>query len=144
MFIPLSDIALDELPSEFLRENSLDYVLMIFMLSAVKPERMPDVLRKVNKILKPGGVVLFRDYGVYDMTQVRFFFKQGRKLGENYYLRADGTTVYYFTIEFLSRLFADSGFNQDNITYDTRELRNRKRKLNMYRVWVNGRFMKRA
>ncbi len=68
---------------------------------------MGDVLKKFFKILKPGGAVLFRgtrfmhidavDYGLYDMTQLRFIYKEGRKMADNYYVRADGTTVFYYT-----------------------------------------------
>lgn len=50
------------------------------------------------QILKPGGLLLFRDYGLYDMTQVRFISKRDRKVGENYYQRADGTRTFFFSI----------------------------------------------
>jgi hypothetical protein len=41
--------------------------------------------------------VIIRDYGMYDMTQMRFINKRGRKLGENFYMRADGTRTYFFS-----------------------------------------------
>ncbi len=80
---------------------------------------------------------------MYDMTQLRFIYKEGRKLDENYYVRADKTTVFYYTLESVTKFFAEAGFKSDNsLKYDTRELRNRKRMINMYRVWVNGKFIK--
>lgn len=39
---------------------------------------MQGVVNRLSKLLKPGGMLLFRDYGRYDKTQLRF--KRGNSI----------------------------------------------------------------
>jgi tRNAThr (cytosine32-N3)-methyltransferase len=77
-----------------LTEGSVDVVLMIFIFSALNPKQWDQAVRNIWRVLKPGGQVLFRDYGRGDLAQVRF--KKGRYMEENFYVRGDGTRVYFF------------------------------------------------
>lgn len=77
-----------------LGEGSVDVVILIFIFSALAPAEWDRALRNIYRVLKPGGKVLFRDYGRGDLAQVRF--KKGKYMGENFYVRGDGTRVYFF------------------------------------------------
>lgn len=80
-----------------------------------------------------------RDYGRYDMTQLRF--KGSRLLSDNFYVRGDGTRVYYFTHEELVSIFGRK-FTIEQCAADRKLITNRLRKLKMYRIWYQGKFVK--
>lgn len=129
-----------ELPED-LEPNSVDIVIMIFVFSALHPDQWKQAVSNLQKVLKPGGEILFRDYGRYDLAQVRF--KKGRLLDDNFYIRGDGTRVYFFTEEELREIFCQQGpFIEDKIGTDRRLLVNRKKQLKMYRIWLQGVFRK--
>jgi tRNAThr (cytosine32-N3)-methyltransferase len=86
-----------------IEEGSVDVVLMIFIFSALNPGQWDQAVRNIWRVLKPGGQVLFRDYGRGDLAQVRF--KKGRYMGENFYVRGDGTRVYFFEKEELEQIW---------------------------------------
>ncbi|CAL3963173.1 hypothetical protein PZA11_000868 [Diplocarpon coronariae] len=147
------DVASDELPPG-LEEGSVDLVIMIFIFSALSPEQWKQAVQNTHRLLKPGGQVLFRDYGRGDLAQVRF--KKGRYLEENFYIRGDGTRVYFFEKDELVKIWTGKPADQDvaskyenttgfevlNLGVDKRLLVNRAKQLKMYRCWMQGRFQK--
>lgn len=82
---------------------SVDIVILIFIFSALAPSQWTQALHNIHTVLKPGGEVLFRDYGRGDLAQVRF--KKGRYLEDNFYIRGDGTRVYFFEQVELEMIF---------------------------------------
>jgi len=145
------DVAGEELPPG-LGKESVDAVLMIFIFSALSPTQWKQAVSNIYKVLKPGGEVLFRDYGRGDLAQVRF--KKGRYLEENFYVRGDGTRVYFFEKDELVKIWsgkgpsvendvqADTPFEVVDLGVDRRMLVNRAKQLKMYRCWMQGRFKK--
>eukprot|EP01107_Rhizomastix_libera_P014453 TRINITY_DN4640_c2_g1_i1.p1 TRINITY_DN4640_c2_g1~~TRINITY_DN4640_c2_g1_i1.p1 ORF type:complete len:247 (+),score=67.97 TRINITY_DN4640_c2_g1_i1:3-743(+) len=125
-----------------IRPNSIDIATAVFSLSAIDPEKMKNAARNIFNALAPGGVFLLRDYGEYDLTQMRFVAKGGRKIADNFYLRNDGTRVFYFTKEYVESLFESVGFKVSWCKKDVREIKNRKRQLVMFRVWLQARLVK--
>lgn len=100
----------DTLPSG-VEPGSVDVVIMVFVFSALAPAQWSIALENVRRMLKPGGKVLFRDYGRGDLTQVRF--KAGRYLEENFYVRGDGTRVYFFEQWELRKIFTGEAERQE-------------------------------
>jgi len=151
------DAAGSELPPG-LESGSVDIVIMVFIFSALSPNQWAQAVRNIYTLLRPGGEVLFRDYGRGDLAQVRF--KKGRYLDENFYVRGDGTRVYFFEEEELrdiwsgkldsDRVAADAAtegeqspsFEIVDLAVDRRMLVNRQRKIKMYRCWMQGLFRK--
>lgn len=72
---------------------------LLFCLSALDPKDMDVAAVNVAATLKPGGTLLLRDYGRYDEAQLKLGTSRGKRLGENFYQKYDGTRVYYFTLE---------------------------------------------
>ena len=48
--------------------------------------------------MKKGGLLYFRDYGMYDWAQLRFAKLGKSKLKDNFYIRRELTRAYYFTL----------------------------------------------
>ncbi|XP_053973431.1 tRNA N(3)-methylcytidine methyltransferase METTL6 [Hylaeus volcanicus] len=113
---------------------------LIFVLSAIHPNKFQKVVENLYNILDNKGVVLLRDYGLYDMAQLRF--KPGHKISENFYMRQDGTRTYYFSVEEISNLFESIGFKTLTCDYIQRRTINLKENIDVPRVFVQGKFEK--
>ncbi|NWR58762.1 METL2 protein, partial [Bucorvus abyssinicus] len=133
------DVCDDALPYPF-PDEILDVILLVFVLSTIHPDRMQGVVNRLAKLLKPGGVLLFRDYGRYDTAQLRF--KKGHCLSENFYVRGDGTRVYFFTKDEVWNMFNLAGLTEVQNLVDRRLQVNRKKKVKMQRVWIQSKFRK--
>ncbi|CAN0145267.1 unnamed protein product, partial [Laminaria digitata] len=159
------DATVDDLPPGLLEGGGVDLVLLQFSLSAVAPKDMVRVAKLAERALRPGGKLLFRDYGRHDEAQLRF--AKGRQLGENLY---DGTTSYFFSLEDLRRLFCggssgegDGGGREvegksgsqfgggggggaslieEELSFVRRQYANRGQGVARRRVWAHGKFRK--
>lgn len=148
----------DSLPPG-LSEGSCDVIVLIFIFSALSPEEWNHAIRNLYRLLKPGGCILFRDYGRGDLAQVRM--KKNRYLQENFYVRGDGTRVYFFDPEQLTQMWSqwtpEGGIQVDlenpkpesngcfevvHMGADRRLIVNRASKVKMYRCWLQGNFRK--
>ncbi|GLV37997.1 uncharacterized protein CBL_07795 [Carabus blaptoides fortunei] len=121
-------------------ECSVDIVTLIFVLSAIHPDKFATVIENVLKVLRPGGIVLFRDYGLHDMAQIRF--KPGHKIAENFYMRQDGTRSYYFSKSELVQIFTNGGFQVITADYVHRRTINRKEEIDVPRIFLQAKFQK--
>lgn len=88
--------------------------------------------------LRPGGFVLIRDHGLYDMTHLRL--RPEQRVSRRLFRRQDGTLCYFFSVEDLEETMLRAGFERVECQYACVSLRNRRRGLDMRRVFVHGVF----
>lgn len=118
-----------------------DIVLCIFVLSAVPPQFHVRALLNMAALMKNGAFLLFRDYGIYDMTMFRHKYRMKGADESEYLFRRDkdGTLAYYFSLERLRQLVESTGvLRVEELSYATVEIRNRKKPMQtMKRVFVH-------
>lgn len=126
-------------------------VSMIFVLSAIPPRDQKDVLKRVVSCFDPavGGTVLFRDYAIGDMAQLRFdskdsngpkYYEPARLDSEEPYYRRgdDGTLAYFFDPDYLASLAEQVGLQGPRPTIQERIVVNRKQESTMVRRFVQA------
>ncbi|KAI1727508.1 methyltransferase domain-containing protein [Ditylenchus destructor] len=107
-------------PTDKVPECKLDFIFCIYVLSALPPEKTQTAINNLVKLLKPGGMLMLKDYGRFDLTQLRF--KSNRFIRDNFYARAGLTKV--------------------QNTVDKRLTVNRAKQVKMYRRWIQCKYVK--
>ena len=124
------------------QDDSCDRMMIIFTLSAMRPSEMTGVLVEAKQALKEGGLLLIRDYGLYDMAQLRFPGSQLIDPESMVYQRADGTLSSFFSRQQLESMAKGVGFRCKECKYVCTNIINKKDGKNMRRVFIHGVFEK--
>ena len=99
------------------------------------------VARAVAARLRPGGVLLLRDYARGDLAQRRF--ARAQEVEPNFFSRQDGTRSYFFSADDLRRVFvAGAGLEEMRVELENRTVENRKLGKKMDRIWITAKFKK--
>ena len=131
------DLVKDDIPNK-----NNDYGILMFVLSAIKPEEHEKVVEKISKVINKGGILYFRDYARYDMAQIRFAKRKKNKVGDNLYMRKDKTLSYFFDKEEIENLFKKFNFEVKDSKLICRVIENRKDSKKMHRLWLQIKFIK--
>ncbi|KAG9292889.1 hypothetical protein G9A89_016251 [Geosiphon pyriformis] len=137
----VADLTKDSL-TQFIYPETIDLISAIFVISAIPPEEHSKMLENIKEVMKPGAIVCFRDYAIYDEAQIRFSKDGNHKLDENLYVRQDGTMSYFFSVEYLTRLFETHGFKTLHAEYVERETTNRAKEMTVDRLFLQAKFAK--
>lgn len=142
------DITAAPLPQNIVPDASMDFSTLIFVLSAMSPERMPRVVEHLARVIKPGGIVFVRDYAANDLAQQRLMRARDssmQRIGDRFFVRGDGTRAYYFTIDELRNLFTSNStwFECIECKYVDKRVVNVKEDKHMDRLFVQAKFQRR-
>lgn len=118
-----------------------DICLIVFTLSALTPAQQSNMMHNAHTCLVPGGHLMIRDHGLYDMAQMRMEPGQWRGEGQ-LYARKDGTLAYFFSVDELCARAADAGFTMLECKYATVRNLNRKTGAVLKRVFIHGLFVR--
>ena len=111
----------------------MDFVFLVFKLSAIDQAHHLDVFRNAARCLKLRGCVLFRGYSFYDMVQTRC----KTCLGEKRYVKLDDVGVTFFSLDDDAHLCHYSGLEVWQ-KYCTVKNTNWKKDVSIQRVFFFG------
>ena len=116
-----------------------DAALVTFTLSAIPGEGDAALLAATAAAVRPGGAVLIRDYGMYDLRHVGDA-KSAAPLGgrADHFLRPGGMHRRYYSVERIEELAAHANLRVEENHYLCVRLRNEARDLSMERVYVHA------
>lgn len=134
----IADVLLTE--RKGLEPSTADFCTLIFVLSAVPPDRQLSGLKNLFSLLRPGGRILFRDYAIGDMAQSRFASRS--RIEDNYFVRQDSTLSYFFDEERVHHLMTSAGFEKGYMRRINRVIKNRKENLEMHRVFLQAEYIR--
>lgn len=152
-------------PTLYLDECA-DIVLLLYVMSAIGPYNCDDMKNAVTnaiRMLKQGGVLLFRDFGRYDDDQLQLNSVPGAQLHSNFYLRGDddddddsdrwselGIGCYFFDLNEVREMFVSLEvlhLEYSSRTYkktgkSAKDLNKNGGAVERKRIWVDGSFRK--
>lgn len=128
-------------PSVEIVQEQARAILCVFCLSAVSSEYHLACLQHMAMALDSSydGYILFRDYGLLDMTM----FRHKQRVDELTFRRPDGTLCYYFSLPYLQQLAEIAGLIVVDLKYATVINGNRRTGQELRRVFVHAIFKKR-
>ena len=106
--------------------GGLHFLTFVFVLSALEAAQMVAAVRRAARLLRPGGLLFFRDYGAGDLAQRRLD-DRGQTDGAGTYERGEGTLARYFSLEEVGDLFPPALFDRVELRHVERDITNRAR-----------------
>jgi len=120
--------------------TSADITSLIFVLSAIAPEKFEVAVNNAAQVLRKEGLLIFRDYAVNDMAMFRF--GANSKVSDRRYVRQDGTMSYFFKKEEIENILENCGFQKLSLEYVERRTINVKEGVDVQRVFLQGKFQR--
>ena len=122
--------------------ESFDVVMILCTLSAIPGNDDAALLNASAAFLKPGGAVLIRDHGLYDMRHLRDMQRDAWLCDHirPAYVRPGGMHRRYYSLTNLDTLAAGAGLQVEESRYLCIRQRNQKKEINMDRVYVHAVF----
>ena len=123
-----------------------DVVMILCTLSAIPGNDDAAVLRSAASFLRPGGAVLIRDHGLFDMRHLKDMQRDAVMIDHvrPAYLRPGGMHRRYYSLPNLEQLAHSAGLTVEENRYLCIRQHNRKKKMHMDRVYVHAVFRKGA